>query len=295
MSKILITTVSWEGRYQLSLNRLIENNKPDQIYAIYFDQYDTITSSHRLETKSLCERKGIQLKWLKLSYSNPPESWLRTYEFLIQIPREPHSLIHVDISTMPREKIWTVFNILLSQGHDVRFTYSKPESYNSDWLSQEPGKPRIVYKMGGISKLNEPNILLIQTGYDIDRIEQIINSFNPEKSFLAIQTGSQFENDSKNTNKCKNHFKNHPNISTFEVDAYSDDYGLNKYEEIIKPYIESHNILATSVGPKLGAVALFRLYLKYNTRGVGLIYAPSEKFNLDYSHGIGRSYTGSIQ
>jgi len=45
------------------------------------------------------------------------------------------------------------------------------------WLSRDPGKPRFVFKMSGLTKLGQPTALVILTGFDVQRTEQLIRFF----------------------------------------------------------------------------------------------------------------------
>jgi len=47
-----------------------------------------------------------------------------------------------------------------------------------------------------------------------------------------------------------------------------------------------------SLGPKLSAVALYRLHKKYPQ--TGLVYAPAKEFNPQYSYGITESIIGEL-
>ena len=70
------------------------------------------------------------------------------------------------------------------------------------------------------------------------------------------------------------------------------DHGQAVILEQIRPYLDSHNIVMSSLGPKLSAVALYRIQREHPQ--IGLAYAPSREFNKDYSSGISDAITGIL-
>ncbi len=85
--------------------------------------------------------------------------------------------------------MWTLSHFTTA----VTAIYNEPEVYG-DWQSREPEKPRIVYKLAGLSKLGVPNRLLVTTGFDLERVRQLIAFYEPDKTALCVQTGAQQNN-----------------------------------------------------------------------------------------------------
>ena len=97
---------------------------------------------------------------------------------------------------------------------------------------------------------------------------------------------------SLNAESHKERFPDGELSTLFEVNAYSADHGLACILEKIKPYLENSNIVASSLGPKPSAVALFNLASAYPA--IALAYAPAKEYNLLYSSGIGECLRGSL-
>jgi len=57
-------------------------------------------------------------------------------------------------------------------------------------------------------------------------------------------------------------------------------------------YLEKYNIILNSLGAKISAISLFKLWLSYPQ--LALSYIPSKEYNKDYSSGIGEGYSGQI-
>jgi hypothetical protein len=265
---------------------MVEGSIPEDVVMFYYREYAERTLANRNQVKALCEEKSILLKQHKLTFSNPVESWKMLYETITELPVIGKEVV-VDITTMPRETIWTVFDLLVDREAPIEYVYHKPAEYNKEWLSRDPGKPRLVYKLGGLAKLGVPTRLVVLSGYDLDRVKQLIAFFEPEVTLLGVQIGSQFDNIALNIKKHYKEFETRPEVKIFDVDAYSEDHGYEVIQKQIDDQVGSSNVLMSSLGPKLSAVALYRLHRTYPE--TGLVYAPSMEFNPEYSDGIGET------
>jgi len=287
---MIITCASWEDRFYLGFERLLRQEKPTSVIMYYYKEYASRTNDNRLKVDQLCKENVVSLHNHELSFDDPAYSWKKLFRTITGFESIDKNII-VDITTMPREAIWSVFYLLDGRVKSIKYTYHKPAGYDKEWLSRDPERPRLVFKLGGLAKLGLPSRQIILAGFDIDRIRQLILFYEPELNIIGTQTGDQFEQDLR-VSKIKEEFKNEPGTTLFEVDAYSDDHGEKLIEEQISPYIETSNIILSSLGPKPSAVALYRLHKKYPE--TALAYAPSRDFNINYSHGIGATIEGQL-
>ncbi|MGE0090793.1 MAG: hypothetical protein AB7S50_15075 [Bacteroidales bacterium] len=285
----MITTASWEPRFLLGFIRLVEDYSFEFVLMYYFSDYSNVSLENRNKVKSICNKKNIPIKEIELNQDL--NSWISIFNSLGDSKLKDKEIL-VDISTMPRETIWIVFHILQNFTSRIQYIYNKPEGYSNEWLSRDPGKPRLVYKLSGIAELGKPTTLVVITGFDIDRVNQLIYFFEPETTLLGIQIGSQFSNLKLNSEKHIKEFTNTPGIKIFDVDAYSDDRGLNTIRKHLLDYVDNSNLIMSSLGPKLTAVSLFKIAQEFDN--VALSYAPSNEFNIEYSRGIGDTLTGTI-
>ena len=65
-----------------------------------------------------------------------------------------------------------------------------------------------------------------------------------------------------------------------------------KLYRVVKSVNEKYNIILSSLGPKIGSLALF--LVKQRLPEVALAYAPSNEFNRDYSKGLGSCLYGNM-
>jgi hypothetical protein len=120
----------------------------------------------------------------------------------------------------------------------------------------------------------------------------LINFFDPTITLLGIQKGKQLNNLERNFKKSATRYEKEPGIKLFYVNAYCSDHGFAEIEKNIKSYLEDTNLVMSSLGPKLSAIALYKLKRKYPD--TALTYAPSREVNPEYSHGIGKTFSSSL-
>ena len=289
-AELVITVASWEERFVVGLTNLLSRSCPKNLIMYYFVEYADHTKDNRQKIEGLCEEKDIGVDSYQLTFKDQVRSWLTIYDTK-NIERTKGKVVTVDFTTMPRETLWTLFDLLDEYGAIIQYVYHTPERYSNEWLSRDPGRPRIVYKLGGEAKLGLSTILLVLTGYDPDRVDQLIRFFDPYYTLLGVQTGEQFNNQTMNVAKYK-HYLREPGVEVFDLDAYTSNYGFDSIEARLQPYLDKHNIIMSSLGPKLSAIALYQLHKKYPQ--TALAYAPSNEFNLEYSFGIGKTFTNLL-
>lgn len=295
----LVTVLSWEDRYFLGLEKNMAEYKPSKV--ILFKYNNPLTSEWKREnfqkTKDLV---GDKLEIIELDGSNPNENWFVFKHTFSKFCEKKNVL--VDITTMTRETIWlSLFNCKIN-GCETNYVYykPKPDGYSPNWISRDPGKPRLLYKMSGIAKLGAPSLLLVTGGYDIQRLDSLIYNFEPKETMLFFQDGDDHRN-KENFKDCQDLFRTKYNIELlYEYDAYDVEASYNLILEKLlekeygnaETYLNSYNIIFNSLGAKTSAITLFNIWLKYPQ--VALSYIPSREYNKEYSVGIGKSYTGKI-
>ncbi|MEL7639284.1 MAG: hypothetical protein AAGU21_06530 [Solidesulfovibrio sp.] len=289
---ILITVASWEDRFRLNLINILEGHSFGRVLMFYFKEFSEMSKENR---DTVFDRYPEKIVPVELSYGNYIHSWkiIRSCFELNFTKRDQFTL---DISTCPRDLIWTFLLFAKHNFLDVSYCYAKPVGYSLDWLSRYPANPRLVLKLSGIYSFEKPTLLLIASGFDTERAEQLIRHYEPKKILLGLQVGDQFDNKNRNRDE---HIKSLSvasppyELQMFDLDAYSDEHGIFSIEDSLGPYINDYNVVACSNGPKLSAISLFRLHVKHPC--IGLSYTPSKDYNIEYSHGIGEVTWGRIQ
>jgi len=279
----VITVASWEDRFVLGIQRLIVEKEPRMILMFYYAEYADRTKINRNSIRTICDEKGIIVREIMVSFKIPADNWRILQGEINQVAVDYDSVI-VDISTMPRDTIWLIFYLLEKLKPEIYYVYNRPEKYSTEWLSRDPGVPRLLYKLSGISEFGKSTALLIVTGFDPERTEQLINYYEPKLTYLGLQTGDQYENKRMNVIQHIETARSYTDVKVFDIDAYSEDHGYQVLNDVVIRHLKDYNLVVASLGPKPSAVALYRLYKQHPQ--IALAYAPSNDFNIDYSTGI---------
>ena len=287
----LVACASWEDRFRLGVERDIEVFRPRSLVVYFFQEFENWTADNRRNIAEHCRAKGVDVVERRLSFARPAENWKQLQSDCTDIVAAS-AAAHVDISTMPRELIWTAFWSLQMRQITVSYTYHTPAKYNDGWLSRDPGRPRLVFKLSGIAKLGRRTALVVLTGFDDKRTSELMRFYEPERTLIGLQQGDLNTGNAAKMNEQRLVFGRDAAVLLFDIDAYSSDHGEQVLTERLRPLLASHNVVVSSLGPKLSAVAIYRIQRRFPE--IGVSYAPSCEFNRDYSQGIGTSYRGSL-
>ena len=293
MSKraLFIATLSWEPRFLEGARRILRDGEFSDILCFWFKEFEGRTAEAKRNFAK--EFADLNPRFEMLQFSPPDASprdipaieinlWKRIFEILAPITKEV-STFTFDITTTPREALWTVLDLLAEAGLLGSVVYHRALSHGH-WCGGEPEPPHIVPKLGGISALDKPTKLLILTGFDDDRSKQFILHFEPTETLILLQEGIDPEAE-KSRRLHTSQFARRKAIRLETFDSYSQDWGFARMKELAVPFSQESNLMLASVGPKTSAVALYQLHrLLPNS---ALVYSPCRDYNVNYSHGIG--------
>jgi hypothetical protein len=289
-SDIIITVASWEERFLLGLEKLKKDVRPVRVIMFHYDEYADWSKENR-ETAQRFFSPGVPVVERKLFSRAPLETWKHIADTVFEHV-QAHQSVTLHISTMPREAIWIICACVRAKGCEIQYVYNKPIAYAEDWLSRDPGRPRIVYKLAGIFGLNLPTTLLVITGFDSERTKQLVRFYEPRNVVIGLQQGDQYENIIKNRKEHQKAFDRNKGIRWFDVDGYDIESTLASVESNLKEFIEDTNVILTSLGPKISALALYKYHL--NHEKAALVYAPANEVNRDYSNGLKETLSGRL-
>ncbi|TWT66269.1 hypothetical protein Pla123a_47930 [Posidoniimonas polymericola] len=285
----LFTVASWEDRFIAGLERSIEKHPIESVVVFFVDAFAARTAETRRKAKERCDRASIQFSEYQLYADDPAKSWHESLRISIGDKDQPAI---VDISTMPRDVIWQVLWFLKRRSVEVSVVYHRPEGYG-DWLSRDPRRPRLVFKMSGISAMGKRTALVITAGYDFDRVRHLIEFYEPAFVCLALQRDSVDPQNAQWMEKYRLEFGTQNGVEIVDLDAYGPGFGESVLRARIDALKDSYNVVCASLGPKLSAISLFNIH--WDLEEVGLTYLPSGDFNVAYSHGIGDSIETTLE
>lgn len=288
---LLVTVASWEDRCTLGIRDDLHCYEPVHVIVYFVDSYAEWTESARTEISALCTERGAKFEMRELSAGDPSNGWAVLKETLSSL-RGNRSQVLVDLSTMPRDIIWMVLWFLDYAGAKTSYVYHRPREYSREWLSRDPRKPRLVYKLSGTPRLGAKTALLVLAGYDVERTAQLMRHYEPSITLLGLQAPGDDDDNDRRMKQHRERFESDKSVKIFEVDAYARDHGQSVLWAQIADLPDTHNVIMSSLGPKPTAIAMYRIH-REDPR-IGLSYAPSREFNKEYSSGIGQAIKGDL-
>ena len=294
-NNIVFICPSWEERSLLGFEQNLNDLNPIKVIAIIkecpINGLEIFRSIEKIQ--ALCKKKNVT--YIEFSWSNSPVTNNLNLDIFLMKEMSSSYHVHFDITTMPRDIIWTFLSFFNRFSNHVDIRYYQPCVYNDEWLSKEPHSPRLLLKHSGIIEMGKPTCVIVVTSFDIERTKQIVSKFEPQKVILCIQNGEQFSNQMRNQiieheMVCREVGVN--DVLSIPIDSYEKDFGHNVINETLKS-LSGYNVILTSFGPKLSSIGVYMAYLSHPE--IALCYVPCKEYNIDYSKGIGKLYTISYK
>ncbi|MDR3259263.1 MAG: hypothetical protein LBT51_06560, partial [Fusobacteriaceae bacterium] len=156
MNNILIIFPSWEERSVLGFQRDIENY-PNLNKVVLF-RFEVSAHPNEIlksisDIKNTCSSKNIVLDDIVIPNFDV-EKWHKLDDFVKNLDIDAN--IYIDITTMPRSIIWTLFFFFRQKYQQATVIYHRPETYNNVWLSKDPDIPQLLFKHSGIIEFGKP-------------------------------------------------------------------------------------------------------------------------------------------
>lgn len=293
----IICVASWETRFLEGVKKDLAASQASECIVFYTSallskvspRISEMTSENIKKIEEYCEHNNIKFIAIELNYMSPLSTRNIINESLKYI--EKRNSILLDITTMTREIMWLILETLTQIDPNINYVYWKPEN-TAKWTSKNSSQPRLVIGRAGVSEYGKPTLIAVTTGFDRSRLDQMVCFFEPEKTILFIQDGEQFENHTINEELYENYRLGGSHAQEVQINSYSDDHGLEKITQTLIPYLETHNVVLSSFGPKLSALALHKFAKMHPD--VALAYTPTLELNEDYSKGIDECICGFI-
>ena len=287
---VVVTVASWEPRFVLGIKRTLRECSAGRILAYFLGEYGNRTEEARHALRKLVkDNPGMSLQEQEIAFGAPGIAW-RMLEKDLGPSAGIGGAVLVDLTTMPREIIWSALFWLEAGRANVHYVYNRPKMYAADWLARDPNDPRLVYKLAGTLEVGRPTALVAVTGFDENRCRQAVEFYEPARVLLAAQGGQQYENNIRNVGP-KFAAGGIPSDHT-EVNAFGADHGYGALRGRVEKLARDYNVILCSFGPKPSAIALFRLQREFSQ--CALAYIGCKEYNAKYSAGLGDSIGGSL-
>src|SRR5690606_4198223 len=179
--------------------------------------------------------------------------------------------IVIDITTFTREVLLILFKAIHLQNYmdrsNIYLIYTPAENYPYEWLTKGVRYIRSIFGYSGMILPSKKLMLIILSGFENERTEEIINSFEPN----AILLGKPSYEDSINGNLGNRGQKEFEQIKQkhlsniveeFEFSCIEVDKTMNVIEELINKYGEEYNIILSPLNNKVSTIATSFVALK---------------------------------
>ncbi len=278
-NKYLISSLGWEPRFIAGFEDILAQDEDiSHVILLHPTAFIERTTSILEKCKSLDVVKHKKLTIIDIDPIDHVSSWRTIEKAILGLGKSPN--IVLDLTTMPRHFIWSCLHFLEHIKSDVLFKYYRPLKYGS-WLSGDNGRPKLVFRHSGVAYPDRQTSLLLFSGFDLERANQIVEAIEPAKIVLITQTGEQLENIERRVTKLTGRAE----MIIASIDAYAEiTQTANEMDLLIKNDLSSYNVIATTVGPRPSSIPLYILNRLHPE--IGLLYSQSHLYNENYSAGI---------
>ena len=170
----------------------------------------------------------------------------------------------------------------------TKIVYTPNESYSNEsestWLTKGVREIRSIIGFSGLHSPSKKLLLIILNGFEEERTEQIINSFEPNKLIIGKPSEEDSINQNLNILACKKfeYIKSKYSSINFEDFEFScKDVKLT--EEILNKIIDNndneYNIIISPLNNKISTISVALVGLK--RENIQICYASANQYNID--------------
>jgi hypothetical protein len=216
-------------------------------------------------------------------------------EFKTAADNKPN--IVIDVTTFTREVLLILLKLLSSPdfitSFDVQLAYTPAESYAENasdlWLTKGIREIRSVLGYAGMHSPSKELLLILLSGFEEERANEIITSFEPNKLIL----GKASDKDSINSNlsdianaKYQSLADNNRSIllDQFEFSCTDIKETQTQLNLMIEKYEQQFNVIISPLNNKISTLGAAICGLK--NENIQICYASANQYNInDYSNG----------
>lgn len=281
--KTLVATASWEGRFELGMRASIDAGDIRDLVCLYSLRYQDETLPKITQLKKYCSEKGVQLSEKGFDFEDQVAALRCVEELTRSIELGASREIVFDVSTTPRPILWSILDGLSKAHENIVVRYYAGQHYG-DWQTNEEGEPRLVLRRSGIMYPDQPTTLILMCGPEISRAEKMCFQFEPRAvHILRDPRASQYGT----VRQLPPEYRSIVHEIEFDNKDLSEQNFriLSQLVDSLLEPSEANNVVAAALGPKLGALLLYRL--SSERPDVGLSYVVSGKHNPSATTGLG--------
>lgn len=239
------------------------------------------------------EYKIPQIETIQHPKNNPIETYdiilKKLHQFYDSCPIKDKKInVVIDVTTFTREVLLILFKAINQESFvslsNINLVYTPAENYPCEWLTKGVRYIRSIFGYSGMILPSRKLMLVILNGFENERTEEIINSFEPN----AILLGKPSLEDSINGNLGKRGLEKFEQIKNkhlssiveeFEFSCVEIDKTMSTIEELINKYGEEYNIVLSPLNNKVSTIAVAFVALK--NENIQVCYASANQYNIN--------------
>ncbi|AZJ35257.1 hypothetical protein D6T69_06885 [Tenacibaculum singaporense] len=215
------------------------------------------------------------------------------YNFFLDYVDEDEKVnVVIDITTFTKEVLLIIFKVVSLQKFAdtfiINLVYTPAESY-PDWLTKGVREIRSVYGYSGLHYPSKELLLIILNGFENERTEEIINSFEPNGILLGRPTRIDSINDGLSviSDEKYNYINSRYEsliLENFDFSCQDISKTKNLLSELVKKYSQDYNIVISPLNNKVSTLGVASLGIQ--NEDIQICYASANQYNINsYSKG----------
>jgi hypothetical protein len=214
-----------------------------------------------------------------LAYSKEKENYL--FKIVIDITTFTREALLILVKVLSLEEFATIFS--------VKLVYTPAESYTRDWLTKGIREIRSIFGYSGMNYPSKKLLLIILNGFETERTEEIIDSFEANNIILGKPSVTDSINSSLSLisqdkfQLIKNKYEAIL-LEDFEFSCIDIIETKNILNNIINKYYKEYNIVISPLNNKISTLGAAIVGIKNDS--IQICYASANQYNINaYSKG----------
>lgn len=283
---LLICSSGFEDRSVALSTSLNENNIKDAIIFHIDENYSKSLENYR----KIKDHIKI-LKKIELPKNNSIETFDIIYNSIYQLIDQNFTSdklnIVVDVTTFTREVLLILIKILSFEHFycklNINLIYTPAESYPCEWLTKGVREIRSIFGYSGMNYPSKRLLLVVLNGFETERTEEILNTFEANKILLGKPSKAESINVELNniSNKKFDFIKSKYSsslLAEFEFSCLEINKTINELEKIIQKYSSEYNIVISPLNNKVSTLACAIVAIK--NEDIQICYASANQYNI---------------
>jgi len=240
------------------------------------------TDANMSQLRELLRKHCAEVEIVKGSWLNAVDQLLSLKSALASEVYEKtrHGAITFDCTTFNRESLLTVGLLLRTHyaSAQIRVLYVSPENHGQ-WLSRGFRAVRNVMGFAGLQLPSRPTVLMVLSGFEPERALRIIDAHEPARVLLGIgnpPTDSRFRDRNIQEQQI---ILARQDVERFEFPADNIVECLKCLEAVIRPYLDTSNLVLAPMSTKLSTIASLLLAEQYPE--VQITYCLPGDYNME--------------